>query len=63
MGSPLYEPRTDMKAFVKTTNGTFPNVNFYLAWEAFNTLGPNRLMIFSERKWKKNGVDKNSQTV
>lgn len=28
-----------MKAFVKTTKGTFPNVNFYLAWEAFNTLG------------------------
>ena len=28
-----------MKAFVKTNNGTFPNVNFYLAWEAFNTMG------------------------
>jgi hypothetical protein len=30
-----------MKAFVKTNNGTFPNVNFYLAWEAFNTMGYN----------------------
>lgn len=29
----------DMKAFVKTNNGTFPNVNFFLAWEAFNTMG------------------------
>ena len=28
-----------MRSFVKTSNGTFPNVNFYLAWEAFNTLG------------------------
>lgn len=28
-----------MKAFVKTNNGTFPNVNFFLAWEAFNTMG------------------------
>lgn len=28
-----------MKAFVKVNRGTFPNVNFYLAWEAFNTLG------------------------
>lgn len=28
-----------MKAFVKTNRGTFPNVNFFLAWEAFNTLG------------------------
>lgn len=28
-----------MKAFVKTNNGTFPNINFYLAWEAFNTMG------------------------
>ena len=28
-----------MKAFVKTNNGTFPNLNFFLAWEAFNTMG------------------------
>lgn len=28
-----------MKAFVKTNNGTFPNLNFYLAWVAFNTMG------------------------
>jgi hypothetical protein len=28
-----------MKAFVKTNNGTFPNINFFLAWEAFNTMG------------------------
>ena len=31
--------KTNMKAFVKTNNGTFPNLNFYLAWEAFNTMG------------------------
>lgn len=29
----------DMKAFVKVNNGTFPNVNFFLAWEAFNQMG------------------------
>lgn len=28
-----------MDAFVKSTNGTFSNVNFYLAWEAFNQMG------------------------
>lgn len=28
-----------MKAFVKTTRGTFPNLNFFMAWEAFNTMG------------------------
>ena len=28
-----------MRAYVKTNNGTFPNVNFYLAWEGFNTMG------------------------
>ncbi len=28
-----------MKAYVKVNNGCFPNVNFYLAWEAFNTMG------------------------
>ena len=28
-----------MKAFVKTNNGTFPNLNFYMAWEGFNTMG------------------------
>jgi hypothetical protein len=28
-----------MKAYVKTNNGTFPNLNFFMAWEAFNTMG------------------------
>lgn len=28
-----------MRAFVKTNGGTFPNLNFYLAWEAFNQMG------------------------
>ena len=28
-----------MKAFVKTTNGTFADVNFYLAWKGFNEMG------------------------
>lgn len=28
-----------MKAFVKVNNGCYPNLNFYLAWEAFNTMG------------------------
>ena len=37
-----------MKAFVKTNNGTFPNVNFYLAWEAFNTMGYN-VICFEEK--------------
>ena len=28
-----------MKAFVKTTNGNFADVNFYLAWKGFNEMG------------------------
>jgi len=28
-----------MKAFVKVNNGTFPNLNFYLAWEALTFMG------------------------
>ena len=36
-----------MKAFVKTTNGTFPNVNFYLAWQAFNSMGYS-VQLFEE---------------
>jgi hypothetical protein len=37
-----------MKAFVKTNNGTFPNINFYCAWEAFNTLGYD-VVCFEEK--------------
>jgi hypothetical protein len=37
-----------MKAFVKVNNGTFPNVNFYLAWEAFNTMGYS-VTLFEEK--------------
>ena len=37
-----------MKAFVKTNNGTFPNLNFYLAWEAFNTMGYS-VTLFDEK--------------
>jgi hypothetical protein len=37
-----------MKAFVKVNNGTFPNLNFYLAWEAFNTLGYS-VTLFEEK--------------
>lgn len=37
-----------MKAFVKTNNGTFPNVNFFLAWEAFNTMGYS-VTLFEEK--------------
>ena len=28
-----------MRAFVKVNKGTFPNLNYYMAWEAFNTMG------------------------
>lgn len=28
-----------MKAFVKTTKGNFPNVNFYLAWKGWDEMG------------------------
>jgi len=37
-----------MKAFVKTNNGTFPNLNFFLAWEAFNTMGYS-VTLFEEK--------------
>jgi hypothetical protein len=37
-----------MKAYVKTNNGTFPNLNFYMAWEAFNTLGYD-VVCFEEK--------------
>lgn len=37
-----------MKAFVKANHGTFPNVNFYLAWEAFNVLGYS-VTLFEEK--------------
>ena len=36
-----------MKAFVKTNNGTFPNLNFYLAWESFNHMGYS-VQLFNE---------------
>lgn len=37
-----------MKAFVKVNNGIFPNVNFYLAWEAFNQMGYD-VVLFEEK--------------
>lgn len=37
-----------MKAYVKTNNGTFPNINFYMAWEAFNALGYD-VVCFDEK--------------
>lgn len=37
-----------MEAFVKVNNGTFPNVNFYLAWEAFNMMGYS-VVLFEEK--------------
>lgn len=37
-----------MKAFVKTNNGTFPNCNFYMAWEGFNSMGYN-VTCFEEK--------------
>jgi hypothetical protein len=37
-----------MHAFVKATNGVFANVNFYLAWEAFNTMGYD-VVLFEEK--------------
>lgn len=37
-----------MRAFVKVNNGNFPNVNFYLAWEAFNTMGYD-VVLFEEK--------------
>ena len=38
----------NMKAFVKTNNGTFPNLNFYMAWEGFNTMGYS-VTLFEEK--------------
>jgi hypothetical protein len=40
--------RNNMRAFVKVNNGTFPNVNFYLAWEAFNQMGYD-VVLFEEK--------------
>lgn len=37
-----------MKAFVKATHGVFANVNFYLAWEAFNQMG-YEVVLFDEK--------------
>lgn len=37
-----------MKAYVKTNNGTFPNLNFYLAWEGFNQMGYS-VTLFEEK--------------
>ena len=37
-----------MKAFVKVNNGTFPNVNFYLAWEALTFMGYS-VTLFEEK--------------
>lgn len=37
-----------MKAFVKVNNGTFPNLNFFLAWEALNTMGYS-VTLFEEK--------------
>lgn len=37
-----------MKSFVKATNGVFANVNFYLAWEAFNQMGYD-VVLFDEK--------------
>jgi len=37
-----------MKAFVKVNNGTFPNLNFYLAWEALTFMGYD-VVLFEEK--------------
>ncbi len=37
-----------MKSFVKVNNGTFPNLNFYMAWEGFNTMG-YETVLFEEK--------------
>ena len=37
-----------MNAYVKTNNGTFPNLNFYMAWEGFNTMGYS-VTLFEEK--------------
>ena len=38
----------NMKAFVKVNNGTFPNLNFYMAWEGFNVMGYS-VTLFEEK--------------
>lgn len=43
-----------MKAFVKVNNGCFPNVNFYLAWEAFNQMGYS-VTCFEEKDYDLDG--------
>ena len=37
-----------MRAFVKVNNGTFPNLNFYLAWEALTFMGYS-VTLFEEK--------------
>lgn len=38
----------NMRAFVKATNGVFANLNFYMAWEGFNTMGYS-VTLFEEK--------------
>ena len=38
----------NMRAYLKATNGVFANVNFSLAWEAFNTMG-YEVVLFEEK--------------
>lgn len=38
-----------MKAFVKTNNKCFSNINFYLAWDAFNQMG-YEVTLFDENE-------------
>ena len=37
-----------MRAFVKTNGGSFPNLNFYMAWEGFNQMGYS-VTLFEEK--------------
>lgn len=37
-----------MKSFVKVNNGCFPNLNYYMAWEAFNQMGYS-VTLFEEK--------------
>jgi hypothetical protein len=46
-----------MKAFVKVNNGTFPNLNFYMAWEGFNTMGYD-VQLFEEKDIDNIGITK-----
>ena len=50
-----------MTAYVKTTNGTFPNSNFYLAWEAFNTMGYG-VKLFEESELDEGKLQLSQQT-